>query len=308
MRVIQLDPIEPDPAVIAEAAEAIRGGGLVAFPTETVYGLGADARNERAAARIYAAKGRPANNPLIVHFATVDDARALTTRWPESAERLARAFWPGPLTLVLPRSTSVPDLVTAGGPTVALRSPSHPVARALIQAAGTPIAAPSANRSGELSPTLAEHVRKSLEGRIDLLLDAGPTTAGLESTVVDLSGEKPRILRPGPIAPDRLRAFLGEVDLPRAIATTAPALPSPGMLARHYAPRTPLRFGAPELRERVGLLKLSSDPAEAAESLYRKLHELDDGRFDVILVDLPPETEEWLAVRDRLLRAAAVDD
>src|SRR5438270_2167933 len=171
----------PAADVIARAARVLRAGGLVAFPTETVYGLGANALDAVAVARIFAAKGRPANNPLIVHVAAIDAARDLTAAWPESAARLAERFWPGPLTLVLPRAGRVPDIVTASGPTVAVRVPAHPVALALLRAAALPIAAPSANRSTSLSPTTAEHVRRGLDGRIDLLLDAGPTAGGLES-------------------------------------------------------------------------------------------------------------------------------
>jgi L-threonylcarbamoyladenylate synthase len=248
MPVRPVDPRSPDPAVIAEAAGVIRAGGLVAFPTETVYGLGADALDERAVRRIFIAKGRPSYNPLIAHVADVDGARALVTAWPEAAERLAAAFWPGPVTLVLPKRGVVPDVVTAGLPAVAVRVPAHPVALALLVAAGTPIAAPSANRFTELSPTQARHVEKALGDRVALILDGGPTTVGIESTVVDLTGERPVLLRPGTLAPEALAAVLGELPLAASepAAGDAPRL-SPGMVERHYAPRAAVwLFGAGE--------------------------------------------------------------
>lgn len=184
---------------IERAAEALRSGKLVAFPTETVYGLGASALDSAAVAKIFAAKGRPGNNPLIVHVESAEAARALAADWPAAAERLAEKFWPGPLTLVLPKRDCVPAITTAGAPTVALRSPAHPIARALLKAARLPVAAPSANRSQEVSPTLASHVLRSLGERVDVVLDGGPTTGGIESTVLDLCSQPPRLLRPGPI-------------------------------------------------------------------------------------------------------------
>ena len=233
-----VDPAAPDPGVIAEAARLIRAGALVAFPTETVYGLGANALDERAVRRIFAAKGRPSYNPLIAHVADVAGAQALVTRWPDAADRLARAFWPGPVTLVLPKRAVVPDVVTAGLPAVGVRMPAHPVALALLAAAEVPIAAPSANRFTELSPTQARHVEKALGERVELILDGGATTVGIESTVVDLTGARPVLLRPGTVAPDALAAVLGEVPAPAAepVDAEAPRL-SPGMVERHYAPR-----------------------------------------------------------------------
>ncbi len=252
-----VNPERPDPKWIRRAAEIIRAGGLVAFPTETVYGLGADALNPEAVRGIFEAKGRPATNPLIVHVEGAEEARRLVLRWPEAAERLARRFWPGPLTLILEKARCVPGIVTAGGPTVAIRAPSHPVARALIRAARTPIAAPSANRSMRLSPTRAEHVIEQLGGRVALVLDGGPTPGGIESTVLDLASETPRVLRPGPIAPSALDVALGRrmsaaagkdksghsADLPES---EPGAVRSPGLMARHYAPRTPLECIEPE--------------------------------------------------------------
>src|SRR5262249_19767115 len=238
--VLPVDPRHPDPAVIERAAELLRRGEVVAFPTETVYGLGANALDEAAVRRVFEAKGRPANNPLIVHVTHAEQAVGLTGDWPEAAAKLAARFWPGPLTLVLPRSPRVPDVVTAGGPTVAVRMPAHPVAFGLIRAAGVPLAAPSANRSGELSPTRAEHVLVSLGGRIPLILDGGPTTGGIESTVVDVTGTPVRLLRPGLVSVADLERIVGPLAVPSPLDTSETALPSPGMLSRHYAPRTPV--------------------------------------------------------------------
>jgi L-threonylcarbamoyladenylate synthase len=327
-----IDPAEPSAAVIDFAAAVIRSGGLVAFPTETVYGLGANALDPAAVTRIFAAKGRPANNPLIVHAADLPSARSLVAAWPPEAEKLAHAFWPGPLTIVLPRHASIPDIVAAGGPTVAVRVPIHPVAQALIRSSGVPLAAPSANRSSELSPTRAEHVLKGLGGRIDCLLDGGPTPGGLESTVIDLISRPPRLRRLGPIPPRDLEAIVGPLARLTS-ASTAHPLPSPGMLSRHYAPRTPLELQtrrAEALKRldelagaglRVGYMPLGPMalaqpkrvivrpmPAEAPAYeavLYAVLHDMDALALDRLLVEEPPDREEWLAVRDRLRRAAS---
>jgi len=342
-RVLKLDPRSPDPELLREAAQVLRRGGLVAFPTETVYGLGANALDDAATARIFAAKGRPPNNPLIVHVAEPAAARELVADWPPLAQRLAERFWPGPLSLVLPRHGTISSLVTGGGPTVAIRCPAHPVARGLLAATGLPLAAPSANRSSELSPTLAEHVLRGLKGRIDLVLDAGPTPAGIESTVLDVTSSPPRILRAGPITASELEAA-GVLCLPLPSGERAgvrgPAgeagtpLPSPGMLQRHYAPRTPLvpAVDGRELveaalarGERVGWLTwhesspgqgrqgdgerlvqltMPRDAVAYASQLYAALHVLDDSHVARIIVDLPPAEEAWLAIRDRLSRAA----
>jgi L-threonylcarbamoyladenylate synthase len=329
--ILVVDPKAIAPDVITRAAEVLRRGGLVAFPTETVYGLGANALDAAAVARIFEAKGRPANNPLIVHVGDAAEAQRVASAWPETATRLAERFWPGPLTLVLPKRPEVPDLVTAGGPTVAVRVPAHPVAMALLRAVGLPIAAPSANRSSELSPTRAEHVLRGLAGRIDLILDAGPTTGGIESTVLDLTTQPPRLLRPGLVGPADLEALIGPIErASHAKAAESAALPSPGMLARHYAPRTPLECvegDSSELVEqllarglRVGWMTgadilgtpssslvcvpMPADPAGYAARLYAVLHQLDDASLDRIVVSLPPDAEEWAAVRDRLRRAA----
>ena len=336
-----VDPIDPQPERIARAAAVLRRGGLVAFPTETVYGLGANALDAAAVAGIFRAKGRPANNPLIVHVAEWRDALPLVADWPPVAEGLAGRFWPGPLTLVLPKRDVVPDLVTAGGATVAVRVPAHPVALALLRAAGVPVAAPSANRSTQLSPTRAAHVQRGLDGLIDMILDGGPTTGGLESTVLDVTTTPPRLLRPGLIAPAELEALIGPIGRISPIHEAA-ALPSPGMMSRHYAPRTPLECVEGDAMERVRTLlnagervgwlifgrwiiwdnlftadpdtrwggvftaELPCDPAECSAKLYDLLHHLDE---DIVLtrlvVELPPDTPEWLAVRDRLRRASS---
>lgn len=302
-----IDPLQPDSAILERAACILRAGGLVAFPTETVYGLGANALNETAVKNIFEAKGRPSTNPVIVHLAEAKDWPRVASCWPPLAEALAQAFWPGPLTLVLPKSASVPDVVTAGGPTVAVRCPDHPVARGLIRAAGVPLAAPSANRSTELSPTRAEHVLKSLHGRIEAILDAGPCRAGLESTVVDVT-DGIRILRPGPITEPMIASVVGVIHGGSGNNRIAK---SPGQMARHYRPRTPvlLARNRNEALSLVGLrgtlLELDADPTVAGAKLYATLHELDDGRFERIVVILPPELPEWTAIRDRLARAAS---
>lgn len=325
-RHLAIDPDRPDPAAIAEAAAVIRAGGLVAFGTETVYGLGADATNPAAVARIFAAKGRPSTNPLIVHVDGPAMARTCVAAWPEMADRLVAALWPGPLTLVLPRSPLIPDLVTAARGTVGVRMPASPVALALIAAAGRPIAAPSANRSNRISPTTAGHVLKDLDGRIDLILDAGPARAGIESTVLDLAHGPPhRILRPGPIGEDDLRPFGLEIGTGAMIVPEATPQASPGQLAVHYAPRTPaLRMSRdaaatfawparaglivvgheipPALPDRIDLVILPT-PERAAAALYATLHRLDDLGVDLIAVIPPPDEPRWRAVLDRITRA-----
>jgi L-threonylcarbamoyladenylate synthase len=326
--VLVVDANSPQPEAVARAAAVLRAGDLVAFPTETVYGLGANAFDGAAVARLFAAKGRPANNPLIVHVAAVADVRRVAAAWPESADRLSRRFWPGPLTLVLPRGEGVADAVTAGGPTVAVRLPAHPVARALLEAASVPVAAPSANRSSHLSPTRAEHVLRDLQGRIDLVLDGGPCAGGIESTVLDVTTSPPRLLRPGLVSVAELEAVIGPVA--PAPARPEGPLPAPGMLPRHYAPRTPLETaadgGARRVEElhregrRVGWVihrhaeglppgvvvrMLPADPAGYAAQLYAVLHDLDAAGLDRIVVALPPAAPEWQAVRDRLRRASS---
>jgi len=306
------------------AAEALRSGKLVAFATETVYGLGAVATDERAVRAIFAAKGRPSRNPLIVHLADSADVLQVAGALPDHFQQLADRFWPGPLTLVLPKHPELPDIVTGGGPTVAVRVPAHPCAQRLLQLVGLPIAAPSANRSGEISPTTADHVLRSLGGRIDFILDAGPTPVGIESTVLSLVDDPPTLLRPGHITRAQLEAVIGPIAHPAARGF-AGILPSPGLSARHYSPttRTILADGPALVAQlmiegrKVGWLTLEKpttsatkielmppDAAAYAKRLYAALHEFDAAGLDVIVVDLPPATDDWLAVRDRLRRAA----
>jgi L-threonylcarbamoyladenylate synthase len=294
---------------IAAAAALIRAGKLVAFPTETVYGLGANALDAAAVARIFAVKGRPAQSPVIVHVDSIAMARTLVARWPEAAEALARRYWPGPLTLVLPKTAAVPDVVTAGLATVGLRVPAHPVALELIRAAGVPIAAPSANRFTRLSPTTAEHVRESLGAEVDFILDGGPATVGIESTVLSLAVEPPLLLRPGVIPLPELEALAGPIAV--AATTTGGAHAAPGMHPRHYQPRTPLYLldrGAPAPEGRGAWLRLGREmPADArayAAALYEELHRLDAQGLDWIAVERPPAAPEWAGVLDRLRRAA----
>lgn len=303
---------------IPRAAQMIREGRLVAFPTETVYGLGANALDPEAIARIYEAKGRPASSPLIVHVDSPEMARELVSEWPAEADLLVRRYWPGPLTLVLNKSACVPDALSAGLGTVGLRVPAHPLVLELIRAAGVPIAAPSANRFTRLSPTTAEHVRRGLGGRVDLILDGGPTTVGIESTVLSLAGPRPVLLRPGMISRQELEASIGPVE----IATTTPdrAHPAPGMHWKHYSPSTPLVIVGPgvlpdqgrgavlwRLRpvEAARSVRMPEDPAAYAAALYQILHEMDEEGWDWIAVEKLPETGEWAGIRDRLARAAA---
>jgi len=291
---------------IAGAAELIRNGGLVAFPTETVYGLGANALDAAAVARIYEAKGRPWASPLIVHVADVAMARAVSAEWPEAAQRLAECFWPGALTMVLRKAAVIPDLVTAGLDSVGVRVPSHAVALELIRRAGVPIAAPSANRFGEISPTTAGHVRASLGDRVKMILDAGPAQVGIESTVVSLRRDPPAVLRPGMITQEALEAATGvawerEMDLPHVSE-------SPGLQARHYAPRTRfyvLEAGTARPAGRGRVIEMPSDARTYAARLYAELHQADAEGWDWIAVEKPVETAEWAGILDRLRRASA---
>lgn len=306
MRVVQANE-----ASIAEAAARLRAGGLVAFPTETVYGLGARALDADAVRRVFAAKGRPSAHPLIAHVTGEEQARTLASEWPEVASKLARALWPGPLTLVVPRAERVPVEVSGGAPSIAIRAPAHPVAAALLEAVGEPIVAPSANRYQALSPTTAEHVRASLGDADVLVLDGGPCARGLESTVLDVRVHPARILRPGPIGPGALFALGVEVAIATGDVAENDVRPSPGMDARHYAPRAPLFLA--ETREELArlaaaegarVLALPADPDDAARVLYAELHRLDAEGARAIAVLMPPAEERWLAVRDRLGRAS----
>ena len=340
--IILIDRRHPDPEAISRAADCLRRGGLVAFPTETVYGLGAHAHDRDAVRRLFAAKQRPPNDPLIVHVADVDEMRTLTSQVPPTAAALAERFWPGPLTIVISRAASIPLEVTAGMDTVAVRVPAHPVAHALLAAARLPIAAPSANLFSRPSATSAAHVLADLDGRIDIVLDAGPVDIGVESTVVDLTTVPPTVLRPGAVGVEQLRDVLPDVQLrTKTVTSSDTPLPSPGLLSQHYAPRTPMTLyprtpsAGPEsfvahVREvlatgqRVGVLATTEDAgalrklpvviaelgseaqAEAvAARLYAALRELDASEVDVILVhDFPTDVGLWRALRDRLRRAS----
>ena len=313
-----------EPADIARAADILRTGGLVAFPTETVYGLGADAANDAAVARIFAAKGRPADHPLIVHIASADELPQWARDIPEAAWQLAARFWPGPLTLILTRASGVATAASGGFDTLGLRVPGHPVALALLHALGGGIAAPSANRFGRISPTCVEHVLSELDGRIEAVIDGGPCAVGLESTILDLSGPRPQILRPGAVTVDMLAGIIGPLDeVPSAEAPKAP-----GSLEAHYAPITPLRLAAsPGLEaEAVRLasagavvvlarrepvsnvgcqwVRLPKGAAAYGHDLYARLREADAQGAGTILIESPPEGSEWIAVHDRLRRAA----
>jgi L-threonylcarbamoyladenylate synthase len=330
-----------DAASIARAAGRIRSGGLVAFPTETVYGLGANGLDGRAVARIFEAKGRPGDNPLILHIARMEQLAQLTAGpAPECARVLAAAFWPGPLTIVLPKSAAVPDQVTAGLDTVGVRMPAHPAARALIEAAGVPIAAPSANRSGRPSPTTAAHVLEDMDGRIDMVLDGGACGIGLESTVVEVSAGGARVLRPGGVTAEMIKAALGAVSVdasalrPLAQGETAR---SPGMKYRHYAPvgRLSVVSGAPEAvwpeicrryDQRAGtgarcailarseapygarrVRALGETPEAIASNLFAALREMDEAGAEYIFAEAVDTAGLGLAIMNRLGRAAAFD-
>ena len=330
-----------DPAAIARAAELIRAGELVAFPTETVYGLGANGLDGAAVRRIFEAKGRPGDNPLILHVARLEDALPLIAGpLPAAAKVLADVFWPGPMTLVMPRSAMVPDAVTAGLDTVAIRVPSHPAARALIEKAGLPIAAPSANRSGRPSPTLAAHVLEDMDGKIAMILDGGPSDVGLESTVVDVTGSVPRILRPGGVTPEMIESALGAVQVDESALRSlreGEKARSPGMKYRHYAPNgrlTIVRGERGAVARRIAALydeatargeccailapsarlygnrsvrPIGESTAEAAASLFAALREMDEAGCTRLFAEAVDLNGLGLAVMNRMGRAAAFD-
>ncbi len=305
---------------VAHAAQLIRDGRLVAFPTETVYGLGANALDPAAVERIYEAKGRPHSSPIICHISDLAMVHQLVAAWPEAAQKLVEKFWPGPLTLVLPKTSAVPDLVTAGLPTVGIRMPAHPVALALLRAAGVPIAAPSANRFTQVSPTAAEHVRRSLGNRVDYILDGGPCTVGIESTVLSLAEPTPVLLRPGGISREQIEAVIGPIaSAPDQNPGESHA--SPGLHPRHYSPRTSLyliengevpregsgaylQLSHPSQGAVSEIVSMPIDPQGYAARLYEVLHFLDVRGLDWIAVDSPPALPDWEAVLDRLRRAA----
>jgi L-threonylcarbamoyladenylate synthase len=312
---------EAGSAEVHTAARLLRAGGLVAFPTETVYGLGADASSAQAIARLYAVKGRPGDHPVIVHFADAASAFEWASEVPKAAQTLAARFWPGPLTLILKKAANVGDFITGGQDTVGLRVPAHPLARELLSAFGGGLAAPSANRFGRVSPTTAQHVREDLGDDVDAVVDGGPCGVGIESTIVDLSRGTPVLLRPGGISPGELEKVLG-------MKVASPDSESPrvsGSLAAHYAPRTPTRLVAPKDLEseiaRLGTkasvlafglpderidfwIRQPAEPELYARSLYSSLRDLDATGTEMILIESPPDTPEWGAVLDRLRRAA----
>lgn len=334
MAVTELLPATPEN--IRRAAEMLRAGGLVAFPTETVYGLGANALDENAVAGIFTAKGRPAADPLIVHLHRVAQLAGVTGAVPPIALRLAEVFWPGPLTLILPKSPAIPALVTSGLETVAVRIPDHPLALALLEAADLPVAAPSANRFGRTSPTTAQHVWHDLHGRIDLILDGGPTPIGVESTVLDVTVSPPRILRPGGIAPEMLEPVIGPVQVSGQKKTPQAGLPSPGLLEKHYAPQAEMvLFTGQKARQalmtflheqsaagrKVGVLASDEEAEEAqragavvyrlggalasvARRIYAGMRWLDSQGVDLILCRDFGQEGLGLAIHDRLTRAA----
>ena len=337
--VMPTDTLERFAAAVAQAAALLRDGQVVALPTETVYGLAANALDAAAVARIYAAKGRPSHNPIIVHIDGIAMAKRYAQEWPEAAERLAAAFWPGPLTMVLPRAAGIPEIVTAGGPTVGIRWPAHPLMQAVITACGFPLAAPSANPSNHISPTTAAQVRANLGQRIPLIVDGGAAEVGIESTVVDLTSGTARVLRPGMISEADILAQLGAmlaVSNPVLIASKQgkETLRSPGQLKQHYSPKTRLALrrwqdeadlirqvtvlGAqpdtvrviawekvPAAKGWLAVQRLPPDPKGCARALYAVLHLADQPGTALIIVEEPPEGPAWKAVNDRLRRAAA---
>ncbi len=326
---------------VRRAVEVLRAGEVVALPTETVYGLAANALDERAVARIFQIKGRPANNPIIVHVAGIEMARRCVKNFPAAADRLAKAFWPGPLTLVLPRAEKIPAIVTAGGETVGVRWPSHPLIQAVIRDCGFPLAAPSANLAGCVSPTNGEHVRRQLGGKIPLIVDGGPSQVGIESTVLDLTVVPPEVLRPGMIHAESLAVVCGDVHGPSACARMGRNVPSPdgaprspGLLKKHYSPRAKLAVlnwrNDADLKLQIANLKfqiedchviahtiipssgnfsgvsvMPRDAAAFARALYAELHRCDAAGAKTIAVEAPPDLPEWAGIADRLRRASA---
>lgn len=322
---------------IVQAVEALKGGGVVAFPTETVYGLGADATNLKAVRKVFSIKGRPATNPVIVHVADAEIAKRYASSWPESATKLAEKFWPGPLTLILPKTDAIVTAATAGRKTVGLRAPDHPVAQELLRQFDGPVIGPSANRSSRVSPTTADHVREEMGNKIDLVLDGGPCKVGIESTVLDLSVTPPKILRPGAIFKWQIEAVIGPVEMFEGSVAAGTSAPGPGMQGAHYAPITPTyRFDTARAQKvadwciknpdkaaiilRLGPVK-SDDPiplalsmnqrqvimpkqaADYARQMYAALRHADRQNPAAMWVEMPGDDPQWLAVRDRLMRA-----
>jgi L-threonylcarbamoyladenylate synthase len=320
-------------AAVKRAAKLLRAGEVVALPTETVYGLAANALDEKAVAKIFQIKSRPANNPIIVHIASVEMAKRCVAGWPASADKLAKAFWPGPLTLVLPRAKEIPGMVTAGGTTVGVRWPGHPFIQAVIRECGFPLAAPSANLSSRVSPTNAGHVRQQLGDKISLIVDGGQSQVGIESTVLDLTVSPPQVLRPGMIHAVSLEAVMGNIPHPTS-HIPHPKLKSPGLLRKHYSPKAKLFVlnwrDEGDLRIQISTLNpqllnlhviahthvpsgenfarvsvLPHDAEAFARAIYAELHRCDEAGADLIVVEAPPESPEWSGIADRLRRASA---
>jgi L-threonylcarbamoyladenylate synthase len=326
-------------AAVKRAAGLLQAGEVVALPTETVYGLAANALDETAVAKIFQIKGRPATNPIIVHVASVEMAKHCVADWPVDADKLAKAFWPGPLTLVLPRAKEIPDIVTAGGPTVGVRWPGHPLIQAVIRECGFPLAAPSANLSSRISPTNAGHVHKQLGGKISLIIDGGQSQVGIESTVLDLtpllraSTGPPEMLRPGMIHAESLAAVVGNIQH-STFNSQRPTLRSPGLLQKHYSPKAKLLvlnwndetdlkaqlaasrvaratchlIAHTRIPSAAGLANVCVIPHDAeafARAIYAELHRCDEAGAQWIVVEAPPDLPEWSAISDRLQRAAA---
>jgi L-threonylcarbamoyladenylate synthase len=320
---------------VRRAAQLLRAGEIVAVPTETVYGLAANALDENAVAKIFQIKGRPQNNPIIVHVAGIEMAKCCVKNFPPMAEKVAKAFWPGPLTIILPRSEKIPAIVTAGGETVGIRWPSHPFIQAVIRECDFPLAAPSANLSERVSPTNAEHVRQQLGGKIPLIVDGGQSQVGIESTVLDLTVSPPRILRPGMIHTESLAAVCGQVQSPKSkVQSRETALRSPGLLEKHYSPNAKLKVlnwhDDSDLLEQIrnsqfairncfviahtkipageNFADVSVMPHDAeafARAIYAELHRCDAAGAELIIVEAPPDSPEWSGIADRLRRAAA---
>lgn len=315
---------------VRRAADLLRAGEVVALPTETVYGLAANALDAKAVSRIYEIKNRPAHNPIIVHVASIEMAKRCVAKWPALADELAASFWPGPLTIVLPRSHNIPDVVTAGGDTVGVRWPSHPFIQAVIRECGFPLAAPSANPANQISPTNAEHVQKNLGEKLPLVVDGGQSQVGIESTVVDLTSTPPRLLRPGMIHEEALMAVTGELTI--GLGNSAEVLKSPGMLKKHYAPKAKLvlmnwrndaelqshltpgtahlthviaHTHIPSAKDFARVSVIPHDAEAFARAIYAELHRCDELGAELIIVEAPPHTSEWRAIADRLKRAAA---
>ena len=323
-------------AAVKRATELLRAGEVVALPTETVYGLAANALDKKAVAKIFQIKDRPANNPVIVHVANVEMAKRCVTAWPDPAEKLARAFWPGPLTIVLPRAKKIPGIVTAGGGTVGVRWPAHPFVQAVIRECGFPLAAPSANLSGRVSPTTAGHVHRQLGDKISLIVDGGQSQVGIESAVLDLTVSPPQVLRPGMIHAESLAAVVGEFRIQNSEFNSehGETLRSPGRLRRHYSPKARLLVlgwhDDADLNSQLSTFKsqlldchviahthipsaehfarvsvIPHDAEAFARAIYAELHRCDEAGAGLIVIETPPESPEWSGIADRLRRASA---